>query len=475
MAQSDAAHIRLGDLHPALEPHVHQREILLDGHRYKVVAAGRRFGKGTLGYQGATYQVLTCPRGSEIWIVSPTHVEQEAMWLKALGILGNARHDLLVSKHNPLGKLVKRVYSTRGYRKLLFYNDTILYFKSAKEPDSLRGAGDSLVYAIFDEAAYIDQDAWAVVVYSLIDRQAPCLFISTPNRHEPLNWFYQRWLWGQEFIRSTCPDCDGGGCDRCGKTGEVEIPNPDHRQDYKSWRFSSFDNPFNKPEEIQRIIETEGFTYADIQREIYANFIESEGAVFNLLTIQDCETGEFLPPQKGVRYVMGVDFGQVHDYTVAIVLNLDTGHVDWMDRFQGPWGVQFERIAHLYHKYNEPLVYVDATQVGGSMVEESLRKHGVVRLVGVKLAGPNKNRLIDGLRVAIDSGQITFPRHPQIRRELLAYTAQRLPSGHLRYSAASNEFDDIVVALALAWEAARSQRRVVDWKLRPVLLGAEEA
>ncbi len=463
--------LRLGDLHPLLNPHAGQREVLEDPHRFKLIAAGRRWGKGTCAYQAATLQALQNPGGAEIWVVSPTHVEQEAMWLKANEVLCSARHPLLITKHNPTGKLIKRVYSTRGYRRLVFFNDTAIYFKSAKEPDSLRGAGDSLIYIIFDEAAYIEQDAWLVVRYSLIDRQAPCMFISTPNRHEPRNWFYQRWLWGQEYITSTCPACDGQGCQACNQTGTAKVKNPEHRPDYKSWKFSSYDNPLLTREEIDAIIAEENFSYADIQREIYAEFAESGGAVFTLMDIQECEVGEFLEPQPDGKYVMGVDFGQVHDFTVAIVLNLKTAHVDWMERFQGPWNLQFERLAALYRKYNEPVTYVDATQLGGSMVEENLRRYGITKLVGVKLNGPNKNRLIEGLRVAIESGRMTFPYHKQIRHELLGFTAARLPSGHLRYEAGASQYDDVVIAMALAWEAYRDETRVLGWKPELVVLG----
>ena len=474
VSSSTQLQIRLGDLHKALNPHPGQREVLQDTHRYKILAAGRRWGKGTCAYQDATLKALTGPRGAEIWIVSPTHVEQESMWLKANEVLGGARHDLLVTRHNPSGKLIKRVYSTRGYRKLVFFNDAVLYFKSAKDPDSLRGAGDTLVYVVFDEAAYMAPDAWHVVRYSLIDRKAPCLFISTPNRYEPTNWFYRLWLRGQEWIVGTCPECDGDGCEACGATGQAKVPNPEHHPDYKSWRFSTYDNPWLPKEEADAVIRDGGFSPADIEREIYANFTDTEGAVFSLMAIQECEAGEFLPPQPQGRYVMGVDFGQVHDFTVAIILNLDTSHVDWMDRFQGSWNLQFERLGALYKRYNEPVTYVDATQLGGSMIEENLRRvSGINRLVGCKLNGPNKNRLIEGLRVAIESALITFPHNKQVRKELLAFSAQRLPSGHLRYEAAGGEFDDVVIAMALAWEAARSQTRVRTWVPQPMVLGEE--
>jgi hypothetical protein len=48
--------------------------------------------------------------------------------------------------------------------------------------------------------------------------------------------------------------------------------------------------------------------------------------------------------------------------------------------------------------------------------------------------------------------------YPPMTAELLAYDAERLPSGAMRYNAPSGQHDDCVVSLMLAWEAAGRQR-----------------
>ncbi|MCS7240998.1 MAG: hypothetical protein NZ651_07130, partial [Candidatus Bipolaricaulota bacterium] len=198
---------------------------------------------------------------------------------------------------------------------------------------------------------------------------------------------------------------------------------------------------------------------------------ESEGAVFTLEMIQNCERGTYLPPSPDHRYVMGVDFGQVRDFTVAAVINVETGHLDHLERFQGSWDVQLDRIATIYKQYGEPLTLADASQVSGSIIEEELRKRGVANLVGIRINGDVKNRLIESLRVAIERADLTFPPDRTLRAELLGYSAKRLPSGHIRYCAPRQGYDDCVDALALAWEAYRRSSADRVLRLRPVILG----
>jgi hypothetical protein len=467
----EQAKLKLADIHPDLDPHPGQRLVLSDPARFKIVAAGRRWGKTQLALMEILVRVFSSPPKSLFWIVSPTFSQQEELWQKTLHFFLPAAHPAFKTAKNPDGKLVTKVYHGMGYRRVTFFNDSILFFKSGYQPDTLRGGGERLVYVVFDEAAYLSDYAWRVVRLSLMDQLGQALFISTPNADHPLNWFYDLFLMGQERVETACPECGGVGCPVC-NDGIVEVPNPHYRPGYKSFRFSSYDNPHIPKEEVDAIAD-ENPSYDFIQREIYAQFVESSGAVFTLEIINACEKGEFLPPQKGVHYVMGVDLGQLRDFTVACVINTQTNHVDHMERFQGSWDYQFDRLAKIYFDYHEPTTYVDAAQVQGSVIEAELRKRGMTNIVGVRINGDTKRRMIEALRLAIERQELTFPPDRELRAELLAYTAKRLPTGHVRYAGPKSGFDDMVDALALAWEAARSTRGVRTWRPRPWILGGE--
>lgn len=444
----------LGDLLPLLNPHPGQLAVLQDNHRFQVIAAGRRWGKSHVALMKAAQIGVRHP-GSLIWVVSPNFQQQEAIFNKAMWVY-KAKHRAFERADNPEGWFVKDQRLARGYRKLILFNDSILEFKSAESKDSLRGAGDRIRFVILDEAAYVDPYSWQVIRFALMDHQAPAFLISTPNAHVTHDdFFYKRWLWGQETIPQACPNCLGSGCERCNHTGVIEVPNPDKKPDYKSWRFSSYDNPYITNEEIDSLIEEEGYSEADIRREIYAEFIEGQGAVFALETIAACQAGEPEPYKPGCEYVMGIDFAKVHDYTVVIVIRVDTAHVVRMERIQGSWGYQREIIKGVYQEYAAPYTVVDATQAGDVLLDDLIHEDGLTNIQGYTFNGPNKMRLIDALRVAIEKQALTFPPvYQQIADELAHLSARKLPqSGITSYSAAKGYYDDCVMALALAWRA----------------------
>jgi len=427
---------------PRFQSHPSQELVLKDKTRFKVVDAGRRWGKTHLALREAAQVGIDHP-GCDIWVVSPTGPQQENIWNKALDCY-NVKHEVFG------GKFVKDIRSTRGYRHLVLYNGTQVWFKSAESVKSLLGGGDKVQYVIADEFAYWKPEAWKALRPVLIDNQAGAILISTPHPKHPKNHFYERWLWGQDYLEETCPFCYGKGCSKCYGTGKFYKENPHRKKSYKSWRFSSYDNPHISKEEIELLIAEEGWSQADIEREIYGLFTEGQGAVFRLEDIHNCIRGEKEPPQPGKVYVMGIDFGRSQDYTVVIVIDVERAHVVHYDRFQGAWPYQRKRIASIYHTYNRPLTIVDATNMG-SVLEQDLYAEGMTNIYGYHFNGPTKVALIDSLRVAIETGEISFPPWPELERELGNYQGEVLASGIMSYRAAKGYHDDIVTALALAW------------------------
>jgi hypothetical protein len=66
----------------------------------------------------------------------------------------------------------------------------------------------------------------------------------------------------------------------------------------------------------------------------------------------------------------------------------------------------------------------------------------------------SKERLIQGLALALEKGEIAILPDPVLIGELQAYEQDRLASGRFRYSAPPGGHDDTVIALALAWYGA---------------------
>jgi len=433
---------------PYFKDHPIQQEILTHTERWQIVDAGRRFGKGNLALRKSATIALRYP-GCRIWIVSPNYSFTQPMWDKALNAYGAMR----------IGgyKFVKKTRIKD--RSIQFYNGSAIEFKSSVEPDSLRGAGDLMEFLIMDEAAYCEKEAWKAVRPALMDRKAPAMFITTPNRNNPKNWLYDLWLRGQDTIPTTCPSCSGMGCEECGFTGVIQEENPGKRPAYKSWQYSTYDNPFIDDEEISDFIEEEGTDWSelDLRREIYADFLGGEAAVFPYAAVKDCEVGHEEDYDISNQYILGIDLGRVESWTVIIVLRIpqeeyEAPRIVKMERFQGPWPVQKRRIADVAQRFGQPPVFIDATGLGDPLQDE-LRgtPYDVRRIIPIKFSGRSKPQMVEALSGAIAGQSISWPPYKEMEKELLNMEGKSLPTGMMQYRHAKGFHDDIPMAMALAY------------------------
>ena len=153
--------VTLPPLHPG------QAAVAASRARFKVLAAGRRFGKTSLA---VTLCLRTALEGGRTWWVGPTFPLAQIGWR----ILKRFSRQIPGVEIREADRLV--ILPGRGEVQV----------KSADNPDALRGAG--LDGVVIDEAAYVKEDAWTESLRpALTDRQGWALFISTPNG---LNWFY---------------------------------------------------------------------------------------------------------------------------------------------------------------------------------------------------------------------------------------------------------------------------------------------
>ncbi|HUM49759.1 MAG TPA: hypothetical protein PLX92_06090, partial [Anaerolineaceae bacterium] len=143
-----------------VSPHPGQSEVHNDPHRFKVLAAGRRWGKTRLG-------VLECidkaSAGGIAWWVAPSYKTSEAGW----------RPLTQICSHLPTAKTL------RAEKTITFPNGGLVAVRSSEVFDNLRGEGLDLV--VVDECAYQRPEVWSEVLRpALADKIGSALFISTP-------------------------------------------------------------------------------------------------------------------------------------------------------------------------------------------------------------------------------------------------------------------------------------------------------
>jgi len=180
-----------------------QKEVLLDKTRFKVVVAGRRCGKSRLAAIMLLIKGLECPPGSHVMYVAPTQGQARTIIWQMLLDLGQG---VITGSH---------VNNMEVYLP----NGVIIYVRGADRPDTLRG-GD-LYFIVIDEYADIKPVVWEQVLRaSLARHKGSALFIGTPKGRNHFYDIYQEGLSGED-------------------------------EEWKSWHFTTADNPLIDPAEIQ--------------------------------------------------------------------------------------------------------------------------------------------------------------------------------------------------------------------------------
>ena len=149
-----------------------QETVANDPTRFRVVVAGRRFGKTHLAIRELCFHAKN--PGKEVWYVAPTYkMARQIVWKK----LKNKLQDL---------KWIKKTNETE--LSITLRNGSTISLKGADNYDSLRGVG--LDFICLDEFADIDSEAWYETLRpTLSDKQGRALFIGTPKGIG--NWAYE--------------------------------------------------------------------------------------------------------------------------------------------------------------------------------------------------------------------------------------------------------------------------------------------
>lgn len=159
--------------------HENQKEVASSDSRWKILCAGRRFGKTRLGIHMCMEVALN---GGRAWWVAPTFAIARVGWRA----LENAAYSF-PPEIQPKVSLANM--------EVIFPNGGSISCKSADNPQRLRGEG--LDFLVMDEAAFIKPDVWQEVLRpTLTERKGSALFISTPIGRN--NWFYDLWETAEE-------------------------------------------------------------------------------------------------------------------------------------------------------------------------------------------------------------------------------------------------------------------------------------
>lgn len=265
-------------LHPA------QVEVVKDLHQFRVVNCGRRFGKTTVAIEEIKGKALYHP--NRICYIAPTYqqardIAWETLKKELAPIIFNTNES----------RLELKCHTTDG-------GESIIQLHGWESVETLRG--QYFDFIVIDEVASMRNfwQQWQDVLRpTLIDKKGEVLFISTPKG---FNHFYD--LYNLEL-------------------------DPIRGKDYKSFHFTSYDNPHIPREELEK--SKAEMTEDSFAQEFMADFRKTEGLVYKEFNRSVHLYGDDGGPKRVVEYIAGIDFGFNHPAAV-IHVQRDADSVYWV-------------------------------------------------------------------------------------------------------------------------------------------------
>lgn len=258
-----------------------QSEIAEDLHRFRVVDCGRRFGKTTLAIEEIKGKAVSKPCRS-VYLAPTFQQARDIAW------------ELLKKELLPItinvneSRLELKVRTVKG-------GESLVILRGWEAIETLRG--QQFDFIVIDEIASMRNFAlnWQEVIRpTLTDTRGEVLFISTPKG---FNHFYD--LFNKEK----------------------------EDQDYRSFQFTTYDNPHIPPEEIDKArLE---LTENRFSQEYLADFRKTEGLVYKEFdrTRHLFNNNEF--DARIVETIAGIDFGFTNP-TAVITIKRDSDDNYWI-------------------------------------------------------------------------------------------------------------------------------------------------
>ena len=250
-----------------------QSQIALDKHRYRVCVCGRRFGKTTLAAWEMFAKAVMTSDGRIVYIAPTFAQARDIAWVELKKVCAQLAVDTNESR---LEIKVKNRYGSTSMISLHGWESV----------ETMRGQKYNML--ILDEISNM-RDFWTswqeVLRPALTDNKGEVMFIGTPNG---FNHLYDLYNMENDLIKG---------------------------QDYKSFHFTTYDNPHMPVEEIEKAkIEMTDDKFA---QEYMADFRKMEGLVYKEFDRKLHLTEDL--PELVVETLGGVDFGYRNPTAIVTV------------------------------------------------------------------------------------------------------------------------------------------------------------
>lgn len=302
-----------------------------------------------------------------------------------------------------------------------FTNGSQIIMKSAEQGDNIRGLTVSYGILVIDEAAFIEREVFEILFPVVDATSSPVLLISTPLFEDGVFW---------EMYTA-------------GVAGERNITVFDWAQ-YDT-------SALLPPEKLEYYRKT--ISPLKFQSEYLGQFIKEGSYLFG--NVSACVGERSGKP----AVVAGVDWGAGGtDSTVVVFMDADKAVTDikrWTD--VDPVVLVDYVAAEINARKSLTRVQVEKNSIGEVYLSMLKRKVANGLLWEFNTTNESKRRIIETLITAFQTGDIRIPNDAETIKQLQHFTAEKTPTGKLTYAGADGVHDDIVMALAMAYDIYRKK------------------
>lgn len=317
-------------------------------------------------------------------------------------------------------------------------NDSTINFKSAEQRDQLRGYTANFV--CIDEAAFIPDSIFHIVLPWTDAKKAPMLIVSSPFTKN--GFFYQYYCYGKENSHNT-----------------VTIDWSDEK--YKE----SIEQilPASKLEEYRQVLPHNVFL-----TEYLGEWLDDDGTVF--INISKCLKENGIKPTD--KLYIGLDYSNQgeNDDTVISIFN-QYGQQVYLKYFNNltPLG-QIDVIYKQLEPYlNQIQVINSESNSIGQPYSDLLKEKSQILAQKINLfntSNTSKNAAVLNMQTALENGEATLLPDEKLKNQFGYFSAEYNPkTRNVTYAAPQGLHDDVVMATLLAYDAYKNGKIIGNYNI----------
>ena len=402
-------------------PYTYQRDVIDELREAKgtgkvvTVRSRRQTGKSILLANILLYYAINYSKTKSA-CVSPTIKQSKKLYKEITDAIGSSG-------------IIKNANAQDLEIKLI--NGSLIFFRSAAQRENLRGYTVSGILCV-DEAAFIDDEAFYLVLPWVDYYKSPILITSTPFVKS--GFYYNYYQYG--FSRNNYKTIDW--TDKKYKEDLDKVLSPE------------------KLEEYRQILPTNQF-----KSEYMGEFLDDDGMVFT--HFKECIEDNIIMPND--KLYVGIDWGNGtdNDDTVISILN-QYGKQVYLSYFNNLTPTQqIDKIYSIIQPIENQIVVIqpELNSIGTpytDLLKNRLQRKSI-RVNGFDTTNKSKADIVANLQVAFEQEKIRILDDDKQMRELGCYAAEYNPkTKNVSYNAPNGLHDDICIALMLSYDAYKNNK-----------------